>query len=63
MRETLKCFKMKQLGEEVEYDLERGSDGRLKALNVTGPKGAHCQGTPPQERDGGGRGGGGGGYY
>ena len=54
-------------GEELEYDVEQGHDGRLKASNVTGPKGQHCQGTPQQGRGGGagggGRGGGGRGGY
>jgi len=53
-------------GEELEYDVEQGHDGRLKASNVTGPKGQHCQGTPQQGRGGGagggGRGGGRGGF-
>jgi len=52
-------------GEPVEYNVENGNDGRLKACNVTGPGGNTCKGAP-QNRDGGGgrggRGGGRGGY-
>lgn len=51
-------------GEAVEYDVERGNDGRLKACNVTGPGGNTCKGAPQGGRGGGGggRGGGRGGY-
>lgn len=33
-------------GERVEFDLEKGEDGRDKAINVTGPDGAPPQGAP-----------------
>ena len=46
-------------GEAVEYDIEQGNDGRLKACNVTGPGGKACQGAPQGGRDGGGGGRGG----
>ncbi|KAL3383149.1 hypothetical protein AABB24_002570 [Solanum stoloniferum] len=48
-------------GEEVEYQIESGSDGRAKACDVTGPDGAPVKGG---SRSGGGGGGGrdGGGY-
>ena len=36
-------FRSLRESEQVEYDLERGEDGRGKAINVTGPHGA-----PPQ---------------
>jgi len=50
-------------GEELEYLVEQGSDGRLKALNVTGPGGKNVKGAPQEFREGGGgRGGGGGGF-
>lgn len=33
-------------GETVEFNVETGEDGRTKAVNVTGPEGAHVQGAP-----------------
>jgi len=63
---SLHCdgYRSLQEGEAVEYDIERGNDGRLKACNVTGPGGKACQGAPQGGRGGGGggRGGGRGGY-
>mmetsp|Transcript_42256 Transcript_42256/g.106012 ORF Transcript_42256/g.106012 Transcript_42256/m.106012 type:complete len:163 (+) Transcript_42256:241-729(+) len=50
-------FRSLDENEEVEYDLEQGSDGRLKAVNVTGPNGDYVKGAPRQT---GGYGGGGG---
>ncbi|KAF5745372.1 Glycine-rich protein 2b [Tripterygium wilfordii] len=44
-------------GEEVEFQIENGSDGRTKAVDVTGPNGEPVQGST---RGGGGGGGGGG---
>lgn len=41
--------------EKVEFDCEQQDDGKFRALNVTGPGGAPCQG---KEDDGGARGGG-----
>lgn len=32
--------------EVVEYETARDEQGRLKAINVTGPTGAHVQGAP-----------------
>ncbi|XP_059458255.1 glycine-rich protein 2 [Corylus avellana] len=51
-------------GEAVEYQIESGSDGRTKAVDVTGPGGADVQGSRSGSGGGGrgGRGGGGGGY-
>ncbi|BAT91056.1 hypothetical protein VIGAN_06236000 [Vigna angularis var. angularis] len=46
-------------GESVEFAIESDSDGRAKAVDVTGPDGASVQGT----RRGGGGGGGGGSCY
>jgi len=45
-------------GEELEYMVEQGADGRLKASNVTGPNGKNVKGAPQEFRQGGGRGGG-----
>ncbi|PHT50653.1 60S ribosomal protein L30 [Capsicum baccatum] len=47
-------------GESVEYEVENGSDGRTKAVDVTGPDGAAVSGG---SRSGGGGGGCGGGGY
>ena len=33
-------FRSLREGEEVEFDVEPGEDGRNKAINVTGPGGA-----------------------
>jgi len=50
-------------GEELEYLVEQGSDGRLKASSVTGPQGKNVKGAPQEFRQGGGeRGGRGGGF-
>ncbi|PHT41882.1 Glycine-rich protein 2, partial [Capsicum baccatum] len=51
-------------GEAVEYEVENGSDGRTKAVDVTGPDGAAVSGGSRSGGGGGGRGGGGygGGY-
>lgn len=41
-------------GEELEYNVEQGHDGRLKAANVTGPKGQNVKGAqrqPPRDGD------------
>ncbi|PHT59948.1 Glycine-rich protein 2 [Capsicum baccatum] len=46
-------------GESVEYEVENGSDGRTKAVDVTGPDGAAVSGGSRSGGDGGGRGGGG----
>ncbi|KAI2505193.1 DNA binding protein [Fragilaria crotonensis] len=61
-------FKSLADGEQVEFDIIEEGNGRLKALNVTGPGGAPVKGTPRREfpgfggGGGGGYGGGGGGY-
>eukprot|EP01083_Nonionella_stella_P303641 1051876_1 len=51
-------FRTLQEGEESEFDVVVQDDGRRKAINVTGPKGAYVKGG--QNRggygDGGGRG-------
>lgn len=39
-------FRSLREGEEVEYDVEAGPDGRTKAINVTGPGGAAPQVCP-----------------
>ncbi|KAI8464477.1 MAG: putative nucleic acid binding protein [Monoraphidium minutum] len=39
-------FRSLREGEEVEYDVEEGPDGRTKAINVTGPSGAAPLGAP-----------------
>lgn len=39
-------FRSLREGEEVEYDVEAGPDGRTKAINVTGPGGAAPQVWP-----------------
>lgn len=39
-------FRSLREGEEVEYEIEEGPDGRTKAINVTGPEGAAPQGAP-----------------
>ena len=36
-------FRSLREGEEVEYEVEEGPDGRTKAINVTGPGGAAPQ--------------------
>merc|ERR1712183_197358 len=48
-------------GESLEYMLEQGSDGRLKASNVTGQNGMNVKGAPREDNRDGGFGGGGGG--
>eukprot|EP00887_Chlorella_sp_A99_P001776 scaffold19.g1776.t1 len=53
-------FRSLKEGEEVEFDLVVGEDGKKKAFHVTGPGGAPPQGsTPLRAGYGGGRGGGG----
>lgn len=43
--------------EKVEYKITQESDGRFKAVDVTGPDGAHCKGQPRDDYgDRGGRG-------
>jgi cold shock CspA family protein len=49
-------------GEELEYMVEQGADGRVKALNVTGPAGKNVKGAPREFESGGGGGGRGGGF-
>lgn len=44
-------------GEQVEFEIDTGDDGRTKAVDVSGPDGAYVQGS---RRDGGGSGGRGG---
>mmetsp|Transcript_48221 Transcript_48221/g.92178 ORF Transcript_48221/g.92178 Transcript_48221/m.92178 type:complete len:165 (+) Transcript_48221:87-581(+) len=39
-------FRSLREGESVEFSTEASEDGRLKAINVTGPEGAHVQGVP-----------------
>ncbi|GBF99813.1 hypothetical protein Rsub_12566 [Raphidocelis subcapitata] len=39
-------FRSLREGEEVEYDVEEGPDGRTKAINVTGPSGSAPLGAP-----------------
>ncbi|KAK3281285.1 hypothetical protein CYMTET_10917 [Cymbomonas tetramitiformis] len=54
-------FRSLQEGEQVEFTVETGEDGRAKAVDVTGPSGAFVQGTPkPGSLSRGGRGGKGG---
>ncbi|KAK9813181.1 hypothetical protein WJX72_010207 [[Myrmecia] bisecta] len=57
-------FRSLREGEPVEFLAETGDDGRLRAVQVTGPGGAAPQGTErePFGGGGGGRGGGGGSY-
>ncbi|KAJ1622727.1 cold-shock' DNA-binding domain-containing protein [Pavlovales sp. CCMP2436] len=33
-------------GEAVEYEIETSSDGRIRALSVTGPNGDYVRGAP-----------------
>ena len=33
-------------GEQVEFEITKGEDGRSKAANVTGPLGEYVQGVP-----------------
>ncbi|CEO99911.1 CSD domain-containing protein [Plasmodiophora brassicae] len=50
-------------GEQVEFEVEKGEDGRIRASNVTGPLGEYVKGVPREQQQqmfGGGRGGGGG---
>lgn len=49
-------FRSLQQGEAVEFVVEVGEDGRLRALDVTGPKGAFVQGAPRYTSRGGGAG-------
>lgn len=52
-------FRSLQQGEEVEYVAEEGEDGRWRAIEVKGPKGAYVQGAARYgSRGGRGRGGG-----
>lgn len=59
---TAEGFRSLEDGESVEYTVETGSDGRTKALNVTGPGGANVKGSSRRDGYGGGRGGYGNGY-
>lgn len=49
-------------GEQVEFVIQTGNDGRKKAVNVTGPNGSYVQGDN-RRQDGPGRFGGNGGGY
>jgi len=40
-------------GEKVEFKVIKDQNGRLKAIDVTGPGGAEVQGAPYQARSGG----------
>ena len=42
-------FRSLDEGEEVEYTVEKGDDGRTKALNVTGPGGTTVKGAPRRD--------------
>ncbi|GJP50959.1 hypothetical protein CLOM_g10114 [Closterium sp. NIES-68] len=55
-------FRSLDEGEAVEFTIETASDGRTKAINVTGPGGAYVKGAPRRNEYGGGGGYGGGGY-
>lgn len=48
-------------GEQVEFFIETGSDGRQKAVNVCAPGGVNVKGAPRRQFDDGGYGGGAGG--
>lgn len=50
-------FRSLREGEEVEFSVEAGEDGRTKALSVTSPGGGFVQGAPRRDGYGGGRGG------
>eukprot|EP00798_Chlamydomonas_sp_ICE-L_P006242 gene6242-2862_t len=41
-------FRSLREGEVVEFDVEPGTDGRSKAINVSGPEGSAPQGAPPR---------------
>eukprot|EP00210_Caulerpa_lentillifera_P001889 g1817.t1 len=43
-------FRSLREGERVEFDVEKGQDGRDKAINVTGPDGMPPQGAPTYSR-------------
>lgn len=43
-------FRSLREGEEVEFELAEGEDGKKKAFQVTGPEGAPPQGTTPSMR-------------
>lgn len=51
-------FRSLREGEEVEFNVETGEDGRAKAVNVTGPAGGFVQGAPRRVGGYSGRGGG-----
>jgi len=55
-------FRSLREGEPVEFLAETGDDGRLRAVQVTGPGGAPPQGTEREPYGGGGGGGRGGGF-
>ncbi|CAI7913091.1 unnamed protein product [Closterium sp. NIES-53] len=55
-------FRSLDENEDVEFTIETASDGRTKAINVTGPGGAFVKGAPRRDNFGGGGGYGGGGY-
>lgn len=41
-------FRSLREGEEVEFEVEAGPDGRKKAIQVSGPEGSAPQGAPPR---------------
>ena len=41
-----KGFRSLDVGEKVEYELNTNADGKLEAVNVTGPDGAELKGNP-----------------
>lgn len=50
-------FRSLREGEDVEFSVEAGEDGRTKALDVTSPGGGFVQGAPRRDGYSGGRGG------
>merc|ERR1719458_325623 len=53
-------FRSLAVGEPVEFETDTKPDGRIQAINVTGPGGAEPKGAPREPRQGGFGGGGGG---